>query len=118
MQNCTSEEDGDHGIQRGQDRDDADEAVLGSGREEDVAPGVEDADRRERRQVGPSRARRATDRFRMSSPFSVTVPEASGVKPVTASMSVVLPAPFGPIRPVIRPGLTSSETSSTATTAP
>ena len=33
-------------------------------------------------------------------------------------MSVVLPAPFGPIRPTTSPGRTSSDTSSTATTEP
>ena len=45
-------------------------------------------------------------------------PPLTGTKPVTASMSVVLPAPFGPIRPTTSPGRTSIDTSSTATTEP
>ena len=43
----------------------------------------------------------------------------SGVRsPSTHSIVVVLPAPFGPIRPKISPGWTSNETSSTATVRP
>ena len=34
---------------------------------------------------------------------SVTVPDLSGTKPLSAFISVVLPAPFGPIRPRISP---------------
>jgi hypothetical protein len=37
----------------------------------------------------------------MSTPSKVTVPPVSGTKPLTAFMNVVLPAPFGPIRPMI-----------------
>jgi hypothetical protein len=40
------------------------------------------------------------------------------VKPVTASMTDVLPAPFGPMRPMTRPGTTVNDTSSTAVTPP
>ena len=46
------------------------------------------------------------------------MPRLAGTKPVTASMSVVLPAPFGPIRPTTSPGFTSNDTSLTATTEP
>ena len=43
----------------------------------------------------------------------------SGVRsPSTHSIVVVLPAPFGPIKPKISPGWTSNETSSTATVRP
>ena len=45
-------------------------------------------------------------------------PPSARTKPVTASMIVVLPAPFGPIRPTISPGRTSKVTPSTATTPP
>ena len=37
----------------------------------------------------------------MSTPSKVTVPPVSDTKPLTAFMNVVLPAPFGPIRPMI-----------------
>jgi hypothetical protein len=40
------------------------------------------------------------------------------VKPPIASINVVLPAPLGPISPVIFPGRTRSDTESTAFTAP
>ena len=43
---------------------------------------------------------------------------APATKPVTASMIVVLPAPFGPMSPTTSPGCTSKLTSSTATTPP
>ena len=42
----------------------------------------------------------------MSLPSSSTPPLAARAKPVTASITDVLPAPFGPIRPVMRPGST------------
>ena len=51
----------------------------------------------------------------VSSP-SVTVPLLSGTKPLSAFMSVVLPAPFGPIRPRISPGSSLISTPSTALT--
>ena len=34
-------------------------------------------------------------------PSIVTVPAVSGTKPLTAFMNVVLPAPLGPMRPMI-----------------
>ena len=54
----------------------------------------------------------------MRRPSRVIEPPVAGTKPVTASMRVVLPAPFGPIRPTTSPGRTSIDTSSTATTEP
>ncbi len=53
----------------------------------------------------------------MSSPSSETLP-VNGTKPVTASISVVLPAPFGPIRPSSSPSRTSRSTASRAWTPP
>jgi len=50
-------------------------------------------------------------------PPSVTEPLARAY-PLIASSKVVLPAPFGPIRPTISPGKTSKLTSSLATTPP
>ena len=46
------------------------------------------------------------------------VPDDGFVKPVMASMKVVLPAPFGPIRPRISPAWSSKLTSLTATSPP
>ena len=46
------------------------------------------------------------------------MPARAGVNPVMASMADVLPAPLGPINPVIRPGCTVSESESTAVTPP
>ena len=54
---------------------------------------------------------------RCPSPSSWTVPRA-GAKPVMASITLVLPAPFGPMSPTTAPAATSSETSLTATTPP
>ena len=56
-----------------------------------------------------SRSSRRCGDHRARSLLAVT-----GTKPVTASMSVVLPAPLGPIRPTTSPGRTSIDTSSTA----
>ena len=47
----------------------------------------------------PARARRSTVHESMPSPSKWTVPLDCGVKPVTTSSSVVLPAPLGPISP-------------------
>jgi hypothetical protein len=47
-----------------------------------------------------------------------TVPPASGVKPVIASMTVDFPAPFGPIKPRISPDPTDRSTASAATIPP
>ncbi len=46
------------------------------------------------------------------------LPESGLYSRVITLKSVVLPAPFGPIRPTIWPGSTSSETSSIATIPP
>ena len=51
----------------------------------------------------PARARFTADCFDMSTLSSTTWPSAE-VKPLMASMSDVLPAPFGPIKPVTMPG--------------
>jgi hypothetical protein len=53
----------------------------------------------------------------MSSPAKATVP-ANGTNPLMASMKVVLPAPFGPIRPTSWPSSTSRSTSIKARTPP
>src|SRR5579864_9614994 len=50
----------------------------------------------------------------MSSPSKRIVPLVEGSVPASSAMNVDLPAPLGPIRPVIFPGGTSSETPSTA----
>src|SRR5262245_2423127 len=53
----------------------------------------------------------------VGSPSSVTVPRDGGRKPAIMCSTVVLPAPFGPSRPVI-PGPSDIVTSLTATTLP
>ena len=53
----------------------------------------------------PSRARFVAFSPSIDRPSSEIEPPLTGTKPVTASMSVVLPAPFGPIRPTTSPGL-------------
>ena len=63
----------------------------------------------------PSRARCVAFNRSMRRSSSEIDPPLTGTKPVTASMSVVFPAPFGPIRPTTSPGRTSIDTSSTAT---
>ena len=65
----------------------------------------------------PARARFTAGRFDRSRSSRRTRPSA-GVNPLIASMSEVLPAPFGPIRPVTMPGSSRKLTSFTATTAP
>src|SRR5688500_6594948 len=54
----------------------------------------------------------------MSWPRNVTRPLSGRWKPVSRLKSVVLPAPFGPMRPVIVPSRTASEHRSTARTPP
>src|SRR5579884_1636252 len=70
----------------------------------------------------PSRARRCGDVRVMSSAspstVSVTVPRSAGRKPDTTSKSVVLPAPFGPMKPSTSPGATSNPTSRSAVIPP
>ncbi|MCY1382121.1 hypothetical protein D9M69_701060 [compost metagenome] len=46
----------------------------------------------------------------MSRPARVTRPDFGGRKPQMAFMSVDLPAPFNPIRPLMRPASTVSDT--------
>ena len=74
------------------------------------------SDWNERRSPSRARLRRVQPSMRRSS--SAIDPPLTGTKPVTASMRVVFPAPFGPIRPTTSPGRTSIDTSSTATTEP
>src|ERR1700724_4174868 len=50
----------------------------------------------------------------MSSPCKTMLPDDAGRVPASTAMKVDLPAPFGPISPVIRPGMTSIDTPSTA----
>src|ERR1700761_5769053 len=50
----------------------------------------------------------------MSRPSKLMVPELAGVTPQTVLTSVVLPAPFGPIRPSTSPLPTENETSRSA----
>src|SRR3954447_1089697 len=51
-------------------------------------------------------------------PWNSTSPDVGAYTPVIALKQVVLPAPFGPIRPRISPGRMSNDTSSSATTPP
>ena len=66
--------------------------------------------------ANPLFASRLGDQIVTVSSPSVTVPLLSGTKPLSAFMSVVLPAPFGPIRPRISPGSSLISTPSTALT--
>ena len=54
----------------------------------------------------------------ISLPPRCSWPWASGAKPQMASNTVVLPAPFGPMRPRMEPCPTANETPSTARTPP
>src|SRR5436853_4512965 len=54
----------------------------------------------------------------MSRPSSNTRPRFGGRKPVIALNSVVLPAPFGPINPVIQLASTDKDAASTAVSPP
>ena len=65
----------------------------------------------------PRRALRA-DHAVTSAPSSSTRPESGLAKPVSASINVDLPAPFGPISPSTSPGRIVSDTSFTASTTP
>ena len=65
----------------------------------------------------PARARFTADCFDRSRSSRSTQPSAA-VNPLIASIREVLPAPFGPIRPMTVPGSTRKLTSFTATTAP
>src|SRR5882672_3864398 len=66
----------------------------------------------------PRRARLWGLRRVMSEPSIATVPDVGGSSPVTTLNSVVLPAPFGPIKPVTRPSSAESEASSSAMLPP
>src|SRR5437016_13823733 len=54
----------------------------------------------------------------MSAPLNTIRPISVGSTPEICPMSVVLPAPFGPMRACTSPRTTSSVTSSVATTPP
>src|ERR1700712_1731964 len=56
--------------------------------------------------------------FPSGAPSNVTVPEVGRYTPVIALKHVVLPAPFGPIRPRISPRLMSNVTASNAVRPP
>src|ERR1700722_11039108 len=64
----------------------------------------------------PAAARRRAGQRVMSSPPMLTDPRPAVTNPVTASIRVVFPAPFGPITPWISPGATSTDTSCRAFT--
>ena len=66
----------------------------------------------------PSRARRAGLSWEMSFPSSVTVPSSAFWKPQQTLNMVVLPAPLGPISPVMRPRGASTVTPPRATRPP
>ena len=66
----------------------------------------------------PCRARLNTGQSPIGSPLRRTVPCTGFTKPVIASISVVFPAPFGPIRPTTSPGATVTDASLTAVTPP
>src|SRR3954466_14825770 len=66
----------------------------------------------------PRRARACVPRPVMSSPRSRTRPAVGGCIPVMTLNSVVLPAPFGPMSPVIVPGCTEKVAPLTAVTPP
>src|SRR5436853_3882614 len=50
----------------------------------------------------------------MSSPSKTIVPDDAGSVPARTAMNVDFPAPFGPMSPVMRPGMISIDTPSTA----
>ena len=60
----------------------------------------------------PRRARRAAERLPADTP-KISISPVLCTKPLTAFMSVVLPAPLVPMRPTISPGRTSIDTLST-----
>src|SRR3954454_21083797 len=51
-------------------------------------------------------------------PFQRTAPRSGTVRPKTQRIVVVLPAPLGPRKPTILPGLALNEAPSSATTGP
>jgi hypothetical protein len=51
-------------------------------------------------------------------PATVAVPPVAGIRPVIIRIVVVLPAPFGPRKPVTVPGSSSNDTWSTTVRSP
>ncbi|EKD60196.1 MAG: hypothetical protein ACD_54C00895G0001 [uncultured bacterium] len=66
----------------------------------------------------PPASRRCAGSVVMSRPIRWIVPELTETDPASRSNIVVLPAPFGPIRPRISPRATASDMPSTAATPP
>src|SRR6185436_5382661 len=66
----------------------------------------------------PSDALAASGSFFKSWPLIVIAPDVGLSSPAIMRMVVVLPAPFGPRKPWISPGATSSDTPSTAVKLP
>src|SRR6266705_2636145 len=66
----------------------------------------------------PSRVRACVGAPSKSAPSKLTAPPDTRSKPMMLFMSVVLPAPFRPIRPAMLPLGSSSETSRRICTAP
>src|SRR3954447_7392012 len=66
----------------------------------------------------PILARLSTVAPVMSTPLNRTRPLVGGCSPLMTLNSVVLPAPFGPMRPVIEPGSADSDASLTAVMPP
>jgi hypothetical protein len=68
--------------------------------------------------VRPFNARAWTGRCVTSSPPKVTVPASSATSPTISPISVVLPAPFGPMMAWSSRGAMSSDTPSVTFSAP
>src|SRR6267378_5120257 len=66
----------------------------------------------------PLRARSGADSEVMSSPAKRTRPESGRSSPASCAISVVLPAPFGPMIACVSPSRTSRSTPSLARSAP
>src|SRR6185436_93599 len=66
----------------------------------------------------PMRARRGAGRRVMSSPAKRMLPPSGSSMPASWPMSVVLPAPFGPMMASVSPSRTSRSTPSVARSAP
>src|SRR3989338_7768975 len=64
------------------------------------------------------RSRTCSPWARTSSPSTQAAPSLTGSKPVSILMRVVLPLPFGPMKPKISPGSTRRLTRSTAVKSP
>src|SRR5581483_8505325 len=66
----------------------------------------------------PARLRRHAGQRVISAPAKRMAPESGKNSPANCAISVVLPAPFGPITACISPGMTANVTSASATTPP